>query len=75
MTEMIPRPKRKYFAGRVIDGPLEGEFIECDDPYFIGSFVRPPVAFYTGLHARAEFDNRILYRWLSSYRAWVWCQK
>jgi hypothetical protein len=72
-VDLLTRPKRKYFAGRVIDGPFEGEWIECDDAYFVGQFSQPVHALYTGLPAGMEID-RVLYKWLPSYRAWVWVQ-
>jgi hypothetical protein len=71
------RKYRKPYYGRVLDGPFEGEWIEHDSPAFIGHFVQPlgPVPPINEQFANAAFEvDRAYYRWLSSYRAWVWMQ-
>lgn len=73
MTDEFVRKCRPPYSGRVIDGPFEGEWIESETPHFVGHFHQPISALYTGLPAGFEID-RALYRWLSSYRAWVWLQ-
>lgn len=73
MTEILQK-YRKNFYGRVIDGPFEGEWIESDDPYFVGHFQRQMIALYTGLDAGIEID-KVIYKWLPSYRAWAWWQR
>lgn len=71
--ELFTRSHRKHFAGRVIDGPFEGDWIECDDSYFVGQVTQPVYALYTGWPTGAEV-NRVIYKWLPSYRAWAWLQ-
>lgn len=73
MTDEFVRKHRPPYSGRVIDGPFEGEWIESETPHFVGHFQQPISALYTGLSAGFEID-RAFYRWLSSYRAWVWMQ-
>jgi hypothetical protein len=73
MTTVLLK-RRLPFYGRVIDGPFEGEFIESDDPYFVGHFHMPLFALYTGLPAGVELD-RVFYKWLPTYRAWAWWQR
>ena len=71
--DVLSKPEHKYYAGRVIDGPFEGEWIESDDGYFVGQYTQRVYALYTGWPAGMEV-NRALYKWLPSYRAWAWLQ-
>jgi hypothetical protein len=72
------KPQRtKLFCGRVIDGPFEGDWIENDSPYCEGQFCRrlPDAPAYSGDLPRASIEiDRVIYKWLSSYRAWAWMQ-
>lgn len=74
MTDFFTKPDHKNFAGRVIDGPFEGEWIESDSPYFGGQFSRKTYSLYTGWPAGIEID-RVIYKWLPGYRAWAWWQR
>lgn len=71
-------PHRKAYAGRVLDGPFEGDWIEGDEPYFQGTFTRRlrPVTTYGGeqLASAEACLDQCYYRWLDGYRAWAWVQ-
>lgn len=73
MVSEFVKKYREPFYGRVLDGPFEGEWIESDSPHFVGHFQKRVYALYTGLDAEIEI-NRVLYKWLPSYRAWAWLQ-
>lgn len=73
MTEVMQKHHDEPFYGRVLDGPLEGEWIGSDSPHFVGHYRRPVLALYTGWPAGIEID-RVIYKWLPSYRAWAWWQ-
>jgi hypothetical protein len=69
---------KKYFAGRVLDGPHEGDWIEEDEPFFEAYWQRQlcpvPIALSLDIpNAGFEID-RAYYRWLHGYRAWAWVQ-
>jgi hypothetical protein len=68
---------RKPYAGRVLDGPHEGDWVEQDDPFFQAYYQRPLAGVFAYSadppSAVAEVD-RALYRWLHGYRAWAWVQ-
>lgn len=74
MANEFTKKYREPFYGRVLDGPFEGEWIESDSPHFVGHFQQPMRALYTGLSAGFEID-RVIYKWLPSYRAWAWWQR
>lgn len=71
--EYISKKSTKLFAGRVIDGPLEGEWIESDDAHFYG-YLNPTV--FVTPNQPMECDHLMLtvYVWLNGYRAWAWMQ-
>lgn len=74
MAKEFTKKWREPYYGRVLDGPFEGEWIESDSPYFVGHFQLPVSALYTGLSAGFEID-RVIYKWLPTYRAWAWLQR
>lgn len=68
---------RKYFAGRVLDGPHEGDWVEQDEAYFEAYYQRPlaAVVAYSADLPSASFEiDRVFYKWLHGYRAWAWVQ-
>lgn len=68
---------KKRYAGRVLDGPHEGDWIEEDEPFFEAYWqrqLRPvPISSIDIPSAVVEVD-RAYYRWLHGYRAWAWVQ-
>lgn len=68
---------KKEYAGRVLDGPFEGDWIEEDEPYFQGTFTRrigPVMAYSAELASAGMCVDRCCYLWLHGYRAWAWVQ-
>lgn len=63
------------YAGRVYDGPLEGEHLAHDRPYF--EFNLMPAAWLHPVWSSGEMVPpdarfyRCLYRWSNPLRAWV----
>lgn len=74
MTSEFTKKYREPFYGRVLDGPLEGEWVESDSPHFVGHFQLRVRALYTGWDAGVVIDH-VIYKWLPSYRAWAWWQR
>jgi len=69
--------QRKQFAGRVLDGPYEGDWVEEDVSYFEAYHKRPLVGVYAydDELASATFEvDRVFYKWLHGYGAWAWIQ-
>lgn len=65
------------FAGRVYDGPLEGEQRVSETPWFYCMAQRSPSVSYASYGptvppACFEMDKRF-YRWSHPLRAWVFC--
>lgn len=73
MTSQFTKKHHGPFYGRVIDGPFEGEWIESETSHFVGHFQQQVRALYTGLDAGVEITH-VIYKWLPTYRAWVWWQ-
>lgn len=70
------RQTKSFYAGRVIDGPFEGDWIESDE-LFIMKYIGPPpvtAAPWEG-NAKTLFIDRVYYKFLRSYRAWAWVQQ
>jgi hypothetical protein len=80
MTHKIyidPLPKGKYYVGRVIDGPLEGRWVESDEPWFQSLYKSPvPLEVWENksIPTLGGFIHYVYYRWMPSYRAWAWIQ-
>lgn len=71
------RAWHREFAGWVLDGPCEGDWIEKDGPYFEVYHKRPlpGVVAYSADPPSASFEiDSVLYKWLHGYRAWAWVQ-
>lgn len=66
--------RKKLYCGRVIDGPFEGDWIEEDAPYFLGQVVEPTRSYSYSLPSNGAEVKQYIYKWTSSYRAWVWVQ-
>jgi hypothetical protein len=65
------------FCGRVLDGPFEGDWIEEDEPYFVGHLQQQlgAVTSYGADIPPVEFEiDRAYYQWLHGYGAWAWMQ-
>lgn len=68
---------RALYAGRVYDGPFEGDHIEGDEPYYVGMFTRAiiPTPIGDPMPHSTVYADRVFYRWSRDIRAWVWIQK
>lgn len=75
MTSEFMREYRGPYYGRVIDGPFEGQYIESDSPHFVGHFQQPTVALWTVEASVVVEIDRVVYKWLHTYRAWAWWQR
>jgi len=67
---------KKHYAGRVLDGPHEGDWIEEDEPFFEAYWQRQlqPAPISVDIPSVAIEVDRAYYRWLHYYRAWAWVQ-
>jgi hypothetical protein len=66
-------PQHKYFAGRIIDGPCEGEWHESDNAYF-QVWRRPSIPLTLEQMDDPVHMEFYTYKWLHGYRAWAWVQ-
>jgi hypothetical protein len=66
----------KPYCGRVLDGPFEGEWVEEETQFFLGQYVLPSssISYGPGTPSSSVEVHQFVYKWLSSYRAWVWVQ-
>ena len=63
------------YAGRVYDGPCEGDYIEEHSPHYLAVFTLPISASIQHLTGDSGVvADRALYRWSRDIRAWVWVQ-
>lgn len=67
---------QEQFAGRVLDGPHEGDWVEQESPWFEAYHAQPVrvVASFDELPSTSYELDRVLYKWLHGYRAWAWVQ-
>jgi hypothetical protein len=67
---------KKYFSGRVLDGPHEGDWVEEDEPFFEAYWQRQlrPAPISVSIPGVTVEVDRAYYRWLHGYRAWAWVQ-
>jgi hypothetical protein len=81
MTCHTPVSRTEPYAGRILDGPHAGDWLESYSHHEIliwkDNFipVRPfPVRPFYELFPSVIEVHQIYYRWLPSYRAWAWVQ-